>query len=182
METMSLRSLLTISRTVVPAADRTGRYRLANARLRRKVVFAGAKDPTTGRSPEPAPAASGMWSRIVGSNPRPTPFTAPGVPRSPPVARPRTWRFPSWVEQFVMALVRPGNRRRGRRPVQTELCFQSVKVARNDLMTADVEVVMGKPARTRARPGMSAACRARVLRLWWTEGIRRLRQLGGTLF
>ena len=87
------------------------------------------------------------------------------------------WRLPVWVEQLLSALVRPGNRRRGTRPVQTEMTFERVTVARNDLMTADVEVVSvggasGRPAR------LSAACRARLLRLWWGQGSERWKRLG----
>lgn len=90
----------------------------------------------------------------------------------------RVWRLPVWVEQVLSSLVRPGNRRRGTRPVQTEMTFERVKVARNDLMTADVEVVSvgsgasGRPAR------LSAACRARLLRLWWGQGSERWKRLG----
>jgi hypothetical protein len=90
----------------------------------------------------------------------------------------RHWRLPVWVEQVLGSLVRPGNRRRGTRPVQTEMSFERVKVARNDLMTADVEVVSvgsgasGRPAR------LSAACRARLLRLWWGQGSERWKRLG----
>lgn len=90
----------------------------------------------------------------------------------------RVWRLPVWVEQVLSSLVRPGNRRRGTRPVQTEMTFERVRVARNDLMTADVEVVSvgsgasGRPAR------LSAACRARLLRLWWGQGSERWKRLG----
>jgi hypothetical protein len=78
---------------------------------------------------------------------------------------------------MVVALLRPGNRRRGTREVQGELCFQTVKVVRNDLATADVEVVNRAGC-----GGLSAACRARLLRLWWLAGVRRLKQLTHVLF
>jgi hypothetical protein len=79
---------------------------------------------------------------------------------------------------MTLALLRPGNRRRGTREiVQGELCFQSVKVVRNDLTTADVEVV----GQSR-HGGLSAACRARLLRIWWLAGVRRLKQLTHVLF
>ena len=89
-------------------------------------------------------------------------------------------RLPGWLEQMLFALVRTGNRRRNLRPVQPELGLDSVKVARNDLTTADVEVVLVKSERRPAR--MSAECRGRLLRLWWEEGSRRLRRLGNTLW
>jgi hypothetical protein len=88
-------------------------------------------------------------------------------------------RLASWVEQLLLTLVRPGNRRRGSRPVQTEMQFESLKVARNELTTADVEVVIKIPPR---REPLSTDCRRRVLRLWWEEGMRRFRRLSANLF
>lgn len=87
-------------------------------------------------------------------------------------------RLPGWLEQFLLAVFRPGNRRRSTRTVQTEMCFQSVKVARNDLAMSDMEVVVRSPERRT----MSPDCRARVLRLWWDQGTRRLRRWGQNLF
>lgn len=87
-------------------------------------------------------------------------------------------RLPGWLEQFLLAVFRPGNRRRSTRTVQTEMCFQSVKVARNDLAVSDMEVVVRSPERRT----MSPDCRARVLRLWWDQGTRRLRRWGQNLF
>lgn len=89
-------------------------------------------------------------------------------------------RLPEWLEQVILAVFCPGNRRRGTRPVQTEMAFEAVKVVRNDLTTADVEVVV-RPAAKPPRP-LSAGCRTRLLRLWWTEGANRVRKLGGLLF
>ena len=88
-------------------------------------------------------------------------------------------RLPLWVEQWVLALVRPGNRRRGTRVVQSEMDFRSVKVVRNDLATADVEVVVKGEKGQRA---LSAACRGRLWRLWWDQGVRRIRRIGNALF
>jgi hypothetical protein len=83
-----------------------------------------------------------------------------------------------WLEQLVLALLRPGNRRRGTRPVQTEMCFEAVRVVRNDLTMSDVEMV----ARREAGPRLSAGCRARVVRLWWNQGAQQLRRLSHALF
>ncbi|MBL9138600.1 MAG: hypothetical protein JNK85_22215 [Verrucomicrobiales bacterium] len=87
-------------------------------------------------------------------------------------------RLPGWLELFLLAVFRPGNRRRSTRTVQTEMCFQTVKVARNDLAVSDVEVVVRSPDRRT----MSPDCRARVLRLWWDQGTRHLRRWGQNLF
>lgn len=98
-----------------------------------------------------------------------------------PRADPRSLRrLPRWLERLLLTLFRSGNRRRGERAVQAELSFASVRVARNDLATADVEVVLVKPSVRSA--GLSPECRGRLLRLWWDEGSRRLRRWGHTLW
>jgi hypothetical protein len=57
--------------------------------------------------------------------------------------------------------------------------LEGVKVVRNDLTTADVEVVV---RREKAEGRLSLACRRRVWRLWWEQGARHLRRLGNLLF
>ncbi len=84
-------------------------------------------------------------------------------------------RLPLWLEQWIWALMRSGNRRRGTRPVQGELFSEPVKVAKNDLVASDVEVVVRVPAKPKA---MSATCRARLMGLWWAPVARRLGRLG----
>jgi hypothetical protein len=84
-------------------------------------------------------------------------------------------RLPQWIEQVLLVFMRSGNRRRGSRPVQEEFCLGPVKVAKNDLVTSDVEVVVrgvDKP-----KP-MSASCRARLMALWWAPVARRLGRWG----
>ena len=77
------------------------------------------------------------------------------------------------MEQMVLALVKPGNRRRGRRSEQTEWCFETVRVVRNDLTVADVEMVNRLPEEAGGR--LSAGCRARLLGLWWGNRVQQLR-------
>jgi hypothetical protein len=79
------------------------------------------------------------------------------------------------LEQVLLVVMRSGNRRRGSRPVQEEFSLGTVKVAKNDLVTSDVEVVVrgvDKP-----KP-MSASCRARLMALWWAPVARRLGRWG----
>lgn len=123
-------------------------------------------DGTAGKTP----SARSLATRLV----------SPSLSPAHPGRNARGRRLPEWLEQMILAVFCPGNRRRGTRPVQTEMAFEAVKVARNDLTTADVEVVV-RPAAKPPRP-LSAGCRTRLLRLWWTEGANRVRKLGGLLF
>lgn len=84
-------------------------------------------------------------------------------------------RLPVWLEQLILALTRSGNRRRGSRPVQDEFCLRTVKVAKNDLVTSDVEVVVRALEKPKA---LSASCRARLMALWWAPVARRLGRWG----
>lgn len=147
---MSFRTLLPIGRAFDATSDRAGRYQVADAGL---------------------PALSPGGARPAGRV-QVTVRAAAGVDRP---AVPAGRRLPVWLEQVVLALLGPGkNRRRGRREVQSEFSFQEVRVARNDLSTADVELVP-------ARASLSPACRTRVLKLWWDQGAERLKRLGGAL-
>lgn len=110
---------------------------------------------------------------------RPLPAPAATVAGAGDLGRVRAgWGGWAAVGRLLGAMLRPGNRRRGTRVVQTEMAFDRVRVARNDLMTSDVEVVAlgAKGAERPAR--LSAACRARLLVLWWDQGAERVRRLG----
>lgn len=68
---------------------------------------------------------------------------------------------------------------------QGELEWGSVKVVRNDLRMADVEVVDVDGGRkgvgvveVKMKMKMSAACRGRIWRLWWGSGMRRWARWG----
>lgn len=174
---MKLHSLLPIGRAFAPAADRSGRYRQAEPGWWTRLGGVEPRLPGRERGVGAAPMAVAERAE-AGRAPGPeTPAgKMPGAGLRPVARR----RLPLWLEQLLLLLVRPGNRRRGSRPVQTEMCFESVKVARNDLTTADVEVVVPSAGGLRAR--LSPACRRRLVRLWWDQGTRRLRQLGNTLF
>jgi len=177
---MTLHRLLPISRSFASQPGRAGRYRPAGEGM----LPDFSVQIETRR-------AGGLLNRLPGmpATEGPTgPFQIPAVPvtgaRRVGRREPRGWRLPVWVEQLVLAFLRPGNRRRGNRAVQGELTFQTVKVARNDLVTSDVEVVLvpsAKAATGLSATGLSAACRSRLLRLWWEQGAQRLRRLGGSL-
>ncbi len=181
---MSLRNLLPLSRSFAPTVDRSGRYRRAEsgvvpdfsvsagdgggvARLGGSIEV-GSAVRVAGAAHEAEGVAVARWTG---------PLADRGVlGRGRPVSSARVRRLPAWLEQFLSALIRPGNRRRGTREIQTELSFDRVRVARNDLSTSDVEVVLVRTPR--AAESLSAACRTRLLRLWWDQGANRLRRLG----
>ncbi|MBX3745040.1 MAG: hypothetical protein KF833_06995 [Verrucomicrobiae bacterium] len=156
---MSFKSLLPLGRSFTPSEGRPGRYR----------------PPEPGALPRLDTASAGTSAGVAPG--RAAGREGEGVGRG----RARSGRrLPLWVEQLVLAVLRPGNRRRGTREVQGELDLRLVKVVRNDLETADMEVVV-RPEGS-GRPGLSPACRGRVLRLWWEQGMRRIRRIGNALF
>lgn len=183
---MSLRDFLPVSQALSRVDGEGGRLRPADPGLlpdfsrRAGGVSGGGGDAASAVAAGPAPVRNAVSERPalpgapVGS---PGPFGAPATASGKGRAG---RRLPAWVEQLVLAFLRPGNRRRGTRPVQPELNFDSVRVVRNDLATSDVEVVLVRPS---GRPAaMSPECRRRVLRVWWEEGTRQLRRLGHTLW
>jgi len=183
---MSLREFLPVSPAVRRPGDGENRFRFAEPGL--------VPDFSVGRTGTPNGAGAGVReaSRLAAAPEPPAPGPAPTVPGSrlsgeSPAASGRLVegsragrRLPAWMEQLVLLFVRPGNRRRMTRTVQPDLGFESVRVARNDLATADVEVVLVKPGARPAR--LSAECRGRLLRLWWEAGSRHLRRWGNTLW
>ncbi len=182
---MSLRQLLPLSRSFTPASNPFGRSG--------SVEIGARPDPAASARATPSPVADRPAAGPVPVSRRiVVPMRAIAKQKETGVARggsdPAGGRremgrrgFRLMVEQMLLTLLCPGNRRRGLRPgpVQTEMQFETLKVARNDLTTADVEVVIKTPGR---REPLSAACRGRILRLWWEEGARRLRRLSTTLF
>lgn len=164
---MSLKSLLPLGRSFTPTEGRQGRYRPTEPGVLPRLEPLQPSEPATG--------SAGTSSGPVGTG-------AAGTGRAggSGVRGRRGRRLPLWVEQLVLAVLRPGNRRRGTREVQGELDLRSVKVVRNTLETADVEVVVRSGSG--GRRGLSPACRGRVWRLWWDQGMRRIRRIGNALF
>lgn len=153
-------------------------------------IDAQGRDSAGSRDGTPAPAGLDSGRDGGGGRGRPN-DQGRGKPTGKPTGHPTEKagrRLPLWLEQWIWALLRSGNRRRGTRPVQGELFAEPVKVAKNDLMTADVEVVVRAAAASAATPptkpkpkpkAMSATCRARLLGLWWAPVARRLGRWGG---
>ncbi len=195
---MSLRSLLPLGRAFRSSAERAGRFQPAQPGLLPD-FSRGGREPggeggvslhgtrgggcadgegVGGASPRGADGAAvgsaaglgsgrpGAVGRSVGGG---------GRVRSPRGGR-VGWRLPGWLEQLILVVMRSGNRRRSARPVQGEFALRSVTVAKNDLMTSDVEVVVRKSERPKP---LSASCRARLLALWWSPVARRLGRWGG---
>jgi len=171
---MSLRSLLPIGRAFEPSGLREGRFRPADPGLvpdfsrgpRGDRGWDGGGDAETRRG-SAADARSSAGDVVVGE----AHLQVGRGWRVGPVRR----RLPAWLEQFILALIRPGNRRRSTREVQGEFRLESVKVAKNDLVTSDVEMVVISSSRPR---GMSASCRARLMALWWSPVAKRLGRWG----
>lgn len=171
---MSLKLLLPIGRAFAPVVDRRGRYQSREGGVLPRFEDGSRISPAAEGSAGPSGGTAPVGRAV--SDPSRLRVQASGNPKR--AAR----RLPVWLEQWVLALVRPGNRRRGTRPVQTEFRLETVKVARNDLTTADVEVVARPGRGGDVPPRLSLACRRRVLRLWWEQGARQLRRIGNMLF
>lgn len=193
---MSLRSLLPLGRAFRSSAERAGRFQPAQPGL--------LPDFSRGEREPGAEVGvnvhgirgdrSAVGEGVGGESPRGVDGAGVGCPgagalgtgagrsagaggraRSPRGVR-VGWRLPAWLEQLILVLMRSGNRRRSGRPVQGEFALRAVTVAKNDLMTSDVEVVVRKSERPKP---LSASCRARLLALWWSPVARRLGRWGG---
>lgn len=132
--------------------------------------------PVSGGGPE---MQGSLGTNSVGSSDRDPAGMAGVGDRRPrrriPSQRLEGRRLPVWLEQLILALTRSGNRRRGSRVVQDEFCLRTVKVAKNDLVTSDVEVVVRGLEKPKV---LSASCRARLMALWWAPVARRLGRWG----
>lgn len=132
---MAERELLSVSNALTARPDRPGRYR----------VVTEAWPPKLGAGPAPVPSGRG------------------GEAVSKPASRPASGlgaRLVDWARHWFGL---PGNRRRHSAPVQPELRFQEVRVARNDLVLSDVEYVAAPRRR------LSPECRGRLLGAWWAR-------------
>lgn len=197
---MSLRSLLPIGRSFSPHDNRLGRYRPAEPgalpdfsdAVPRSAPPAAETIPAQVHGSIPVPASdrnsvspTPLGAGPVGRNPDSTPSPSPAMEqarlrRHARGAASSGRRLPLWLENLLMALFGPGNRRRLSHSVQTEMDFRSVRVARNDLTASDIEAV---PIRApRAETSLSPDCRKRVLSLWFDQGSRRLRRWSSSLF
>ncbi len=153
---MSLLRLLTAGRSLVSVRDTESRYRLTTQRLLPQ--FAPARNPfASKREAESSPAPASQQDAGARSVPPKT-----GVWSSAPeVWRRMAMLWSGWKRKASELIARPRRATAkpamphlGKPPVQGELSLDRVKVMRNDLSQADVEVV---PARPKGTPGPSAA-------------------------
>ena len=146
---MSLLRLLTAGRSLVSVRDDETRYRLTSQRLLPQ--FGSAKNPFTGReAATPAPAADVPQSA--------EPVAVPATTVAPGPARGLWLEAAAWMSGWTGKLTerfsrpkpkpaKPSIPQFSKPPVQAELSLDRIRVVRNDLSDADLEVV---PARTKA--------------------------------
>ncbi len=152
---MSLLRLLTTCKTLVSVRDMESRYRLTTQRL--LPHFGPATNPFSSRAeadsaPTPAlhrgaPAgtvspSAGAWGWVRGLRQKTSTLWSGGKAKlSGRAAHPRSTVVKPAISQF------------SKPPVQGELSLDRVKVVRNDLSEADVEIV---PAKPKAAPALLA--------------------------
>jgi hypothetical protein len=144
---MSLLRLLTAGRSLVSVHDAETRYRLTTQRLLPQ--FGSANNPFRNReTPEPAPATTA--GRAVG---------AAEATAKVPVSKTATslWQKPAaclsaWTTKLIDRVTRPAPKpakpaipQFNKAPIQGEFSLDRVRVVRNDLSDADLEVVPARP-------------------------------------
>ncbi len=163
---MSLLKLLTTGKSLVGLKDAESRYRMTNQRLLPK--FGSGKNPF--RSTEGIEAMPAETKPEV-TEPMPAAVSAAPAPAVTPAgqnagllrlgtAKCRDLAAAAlqnrWVSQLGSLLPRPARKPTptvvgpilGKAPLQGELSLDRIKVMRNDLSDADLEVVPAKPRRT----------------------------------
>jgi hypothetical protein len=157
---MSLLRLLTAGRSLVNIGDTETRYRLTSQRLLPQ--FGSGKNPFSGRE-----AATAMPASAAEPSPEPTAVPANG--ESPSRAK-ALWlraaaRMSGWTEKLSGRFARPNVKptkpavpQFSKPAVQGELSLDQVRVIRNDLSDADLEIVT---ARKKAAPAAVAGEPAR---------------------
>jgi hypothetical protein len=175
---MSLVRLLRAGRSLMDLKGSAGVYRMRSKNPLPK--FGSPRNPFTApakpETPAPAPPDSSSPpiyrlspAELAAARLKETrrlPDLAPGdnpKPAAPRAARPP--RLPRWVGYWTRRLnplawrrsdrqptARPAVLRDGKSPLQGELSLDNVKVVRNDLSEADVEIVPAKPAAARRNP------------------------------
>jgi hypothetical protein len=152
---MSLLRLLSTGRSLVDFRDSGSRYRVTRQKLLPK--FGSARNPFRAPQRSERPAVPAVPAAAV-TEPKGQPVRQPGL--RPVLATARQWR--AWATGQVARWWRPRPRpvraaqpaQAARLPTQGELSLASVKVMRNDLSDADLEVV---PARVRAAGAVAVA-------------------------
>jgi hypothetical protein len=152
---MSLLRLLTAGKSLVNIQDAEPRYRTTTQRLLPK--FGSAKNPFQGRkaaTPAPAPVDQPSPDPVAAPVAEPTQSAAPSPGRG-------LWlkaaaRMSAWAGKLTERFMRPNPKPAkaaiphfSKPPVQAELSLDRIRVVRNDLSDADLDVV---PARPKAAP------------------------------
>jgi hypothetical protein len=175
---MSLVRLLTAGKSLTDLKDSTSRYQVRQkARLpkfgSKKNPFASAEPAAAEATPIEGIADNAPWvmsraekaaARMKHTMRLPTLAKTPVNKTFQPVRPPRQVGKSSWIGELLTKLIptswRPGPRPIARRAasgktraaVQGELTLDRIRVMRNDLNDADVEVVRAKGAQSRSRP------------------------------
>jgi hypothetical protein len=154
---MSLVKLLTSGRSLIGIDNTASRYKMRERNMLPK--FGASRNPFAAReespkSPAPQSSAPAASPELA---PLPRPAAKAGDSRGPTRAAvlPKAGEWigrcadkinPAAWWQARKPAMKSVARKPDRRPVQTELSLDQVKVARNDLSDADVEVVTARPA------------------------------------
>ena len=159
---MSLLRLLTTGRSLVEFKDTPGAYRMTSQRL--LPHFSPAKNPFSGKSASSgvsaAERAADMQSNVQDQKSSATTgkHARAETLRLRAASFLRAWRakYEAWFGHTSGRAEKPAIPRFTKQPVQGELWLDKVKVVRNDLSDADLEIV---PARPSASPGSFASAR-----------------------
>lgn len=155
---MSMGRLLATGRSLIGAQNASSRYRMdKRARLPKfgstKNPFAAAHStPEVNQPVPPQPTNSADAEPVVRATPpaaNPIPASAPATRLRRAVRRLQEWylevnplpRLAGPARSAFTAVPRPSG------PIQSELSLDTVRVVRNDLSDADLEIVPVKPAR-----------------------------------
>ncbi len=182
---MSLMRLLAATRSIANIRDGRSPYKMDPDNLLPKFGPKGpeTKAPTPEPAPHPTPGHAGSEQGIASGPPAPTPSkqtmntveVEANIETGVPAAA-----YPQGRWTFLKRAFAPKPAARAAAvPVQGELALDLVRVVRNALNDADLEVVRARPKRAApARPKREAAPETRYL---WSRITARLFGAGGTL-
>jgi len=150
---MSLLRLLTAGKSLVQSKE-GNRYRVTSQRLlpkfeSKKTPFGGGPGEADTSAPEPAAAPA----VAIANAPTPAPIVTEAAQTQGLFGRLRIWIGARFTRSPKLELPRLG-----KGPVQTELSLDRVRVVRNDLSDADLEVVPAKKTKSApaVKPGTAA--------------------------
>lgn len=141
---MSLSQLLVVGKSIEGGKDTPCPYRINDDKALPKFAPMGR---SISLAPPPKPSAEAIELFKPACKVRP-PIPAPPMPRTAPTAAPSVTVSPR-PGRKGLARLNPFANKSGasRAPVQTELSLDTLRVVRNDLSDADLELVPAQPAR-----------------------------------